>query len=137
MGMRKIGIVATLAAALMMVGAGCGGSDPNEAETPANAPTVSNAAEAPTDGGGEKPAEGGADAEAVAAGKAFYEGAGTCQGCHPAGGTEAGAGPKLAAAGLTAEGITKQIEAPMGAMPAGLATGDDLENVTAFLVSIQ
>ena len=44
MGMRKIGIVATLAAALMMVGAGCGGSDPNEAETPANAPTVSTIA---------------------------------------------------------------------------------------------
>ena len=124
--------------ALLAVAAGCGGSDPDEAKTPANAPTITNGSTgAPTDGGtstGETPGGGGDDA-AVAAGKTFFEG--SCQGCHAAGGTQAGAGPVLAGKGLAEDRIKDQVTNGGGGMPPGLAAGDDLENVTKFVLSIQ
>lgn len=127
----KIGAVAILGAALLAVGAGCGGSDADEAETPTTAQTVTNGA-TETTGGGE---DTGGDDAAVAAGKTVFEA--SCQGCHPAGGTSAGAGPALNTGALTAEAIEKQIKEPMGAMPANLVSGDDLTNVTAYVVSLQ
>lgn len=137
--MRRLRFVlaAVLIGALTAFAAGCGGSDPDEAKTPANAPTITNGStQAPT---GEGEGEGSTtEADpAVAAGKTFFEGAGTCQGCHPAGGTAAGAGPVLAGKGLAEDAIKTQITNGGGGMPPGLATGDDLENVTKFVLSIQ
>jgi hypothetical protein len=133
----KLGAIALLGAAFLAVGAGCGGSDPSEAQTPANAPTVKNDTSAT--GGGTETGGGGGETEdpAVAAGKATFEGSGSCQGCHPAGGTASGVGPVLAGAGLTAEAITNQITNPVGAMPANLVSGKDLEDVTAYVLSLQ
>jgi cytochrome c551 len=118
---------ALLGAALISIGAGCGGSDPKEAETPANAPTVTNGA---TTTGGEAAGD-------AAAGKTYFEG-GTCQGCHPAGGTQAGVGPDLTASKMTADEIKTQIEKGGGGMPAQAeVTGADLDNVVAYILSIR
>ena len=92
-------------------------------------PPATTAATPPASGGG------GGDAAAVAAGKTFFEG--TCQVCHTAGGTQAGVGPKLAGRGLTADRIKNQVVNGGGAMPPGLASGIDLENVTKFVLSLQ
>jgi mono/diheme cytochrome c family protein len=78
---------------------------------------------------------GGGDATAIAAGKTYFEG--TCQACHTAGGTVAGVGPVLAGRGLTADRITHQVVNGGAAMPPGLASGVDLENVTKFVLSLQ
>lgn len=62
----------------------------------------------------------------------------SCTGCHMADGTEAGGvGPKLAGLGLTADAIRNQVVNGGGAMPGGLVSGDDLDAVTAYVVSIQ
>ena len=126
---------ALLGAALISIGAGCGGSDPKEAETPANAPTVTNGAA--TTGGGTETSGGGKTAGDAAAGTTYFEG-GSCQGCHPAGGTQAGVGPDLTASKMTADQLKTQIEKGGGAMPPqAQVTGDDLENVVAYILSIR
>jgi mono/diheme cytochrome c family protein len=135
--------------ALVGIGAGCGSSDsasvtPAEAETMANtaaqtdsqgktvsAPAADGAA---SDGASAPPADGGAAGD-VAAGKTVFEA--NCQGCHPAGGTQAGVGPQLSATQLDAAGITSTIQNGRGAMPAGLVSGTDLENVVAYVESIK
>ncbi len=111
--------------------AGCGGSDPDEAKTPANAPTITNGKPpaADAEGGG-----GGAEGD-VAAGKTAFEGA--CQSCHAAGGTQAAAGPVLADRGLAVEAVRGQIVNGGGGMPANLVQGADLDNVVAFVASLQ
>lgn len=99
--------------------------------TTATAPTTTaTTPTTPPAGGG-----GGADDAAVAAGSTFF--AGSCQACHGAGGTAAGVGPVLAGKGLTEDQIKNQIVKGGPAMPPGLAAGDDLENVTKFLLSLQ
>lgn len=133
MAKYKLGVAALLGAAIISVGAGCGGSDPKEAETPASAVTVTNGAE--TSAATTTEAGGGSAKGDVAAGKTFFES--TCQTCHPAGGTAAGVGPMLTATALDEAGITKQITNGKGAMPGGLASGADLENVTAYVLSIK
>ncbi len=49
----------------------------------------------------------------------------------------AGTGPQLAGAGLTEAQIREQVMNGGGAMPPGLATGQDLDNVTAYVLSLQ
>jgi mono/diheme cytochrome c family protein len=127
---------------------GCVEPDPEEARTPSDAPTVVNSAPqtdsegktVPTPGGettaaettdGEAPAGGGD----VAAGQAFFET--TCQGCHANLGQEALVGPKLAGGGRPEDLIRTTVENGRGAMPPGLAQGEDLDNVVAFVLSIQ
>ncbi len=62
----------------------------------------------------------------------------SCTGCHLNDGTEAGGvGPKLEGLGLSAETIKNQVVNGGGAMPPGLASGADLDAVTAYVVSIQ
>jgi mono/diheme cytochrome c family protein len=128
----RLAIVIALVGAAVGVAAGCGGSDPDEAKTPTNAPTITNGQPpaGETTGDGEAGGEGDVDA-----GKATFEGA--CQGCHPAGGTQAGSGPVLADRGLTADAIRKQIVTPVGVMPANLVSGADLDNVVAFVAGLQ
>lgn len=140
----------SLVAALSLVTA-CVDSSEEDAQTPAGASTVANSAvqtnskgetvtapgastpaattPADTSGGGEAPK---GDA---AAGETIF--ASSCGGCHTNGGQEAGVGPKLAGAGLDAARVETQIVNGGGAMPGGLVSGDDLDNVVAYVVSIQ
>ena len=122
----RFGFALVVIGALAALASGCGGSDPDEAKTPANAPTITN---------GQAPVEttgGAGDAEA---GKTAFEA--TCQGCHAAGGTQAGAGPVLADRGLTAEVIRNQIVNGGQGMPANLVQGADLDNIVAFVTGLQ
>lgn len=152
-------------AALIGIGAGCGGSSASEAETPAGATTVANNAPQ-TDSTGKTVPVSGADTTAapdattqapdattqapaadagggaagtasgdVAVGKTTFEA--NCQGCHNAGGTQAGVGPKLQGAGLTPTAIKTRIVGGGGTMPAGLVSGTDLTNVVAYVSSLQ
>jgi len=127
------------AGSVAVFGVGCGGGDdtdttgtPTDQTTMPATDTTAVTDTGATDTGATDTAEAEGD---VAAGKTFFEGA--CQACHPAGGNEVGAGPKLSGLGRTADQIKTQIEKPSGTMSPNLATGEDLENVTAFVLSIQ
>ena len=133
------GAVAALAVAgLLGVAAGCGGDDdsagqtteaPTTTEAPATtAPPATTTAPATTAAGG--------DAAAVEEGQIFF--ASTCTSCHLDNGTASGGvGPQLAGAGLTEDQIREQVMNGGGAMPPGLAQGQDLDNVTAYVLSLQ
>jgi mono/diheme cytochrome c family protein len=147
-------LVVALVAAMGLV-AGCVESSDEEARTPTDAPTVANSAlqtdsegnfiTAPAEtappaegGGGEAPAEGGGEAPAgdVDAGVQVF--ATNCSGCHLNNGQDAGGiGPQLAGGGREAEAIESTVVNGQGAMPGGLVSGEDLENVVAYVVSIQ
>lgn len=151
---KSLAVVMASVAVLGGIAAGCSDSDSSEASTPAAATTAPNTAvqtdnegstvatetappaqtetetEATTSGGGGEEASGDA-----AAGKTTFEG--ICQGCHANGGTEAAVGPKLAGAGLTLDTIKTTVQGGKGAMPPGLVSGADLENVAAYVLSIQ
>lgn len=149
MSRSRIGVVlVSLVAGLSLLTA-CGGSSEEDAKTPEGSPTVANSAlqtnskgetvTAPsstppaTTGAGEKPPAAAGDA---AAGETYF--AASCAGCHLNGGKDAGGvGPVLAGAGLTAEAVETQIINGKGAMPGGLASGADLDNVVAYVVSLQ
>jgi len=155
---RGITIAAAVlsSAGLIALGAGCGGGD-TAGVTPADATTMANTA-LQTDsqgktipapgadtgsgdtggaaGGGAAggAAAGGASGDA-AAGKAVFEA--NCQGCHPAGGTQAGVGPQLSASKKDAAQVKMQVMNGKGAMPGGLVSGADLDNVVAYVMSIE
>lgn len=150
----RVGIVIALVVAIAAVIAGCGGSDNSSSSTstPATTEATTTAAtttaattteatttEATTTAATTTEATTTAATTAVAgdavAGKVFFEA--TCQGCHLADGTQAGVGPVLAGGGRSAERIRNQVINGGGPMPAGLATGADLDNVTAYVLSIQ
>ena len=59
-----------------------------------------------------------------------------CATCHGVGGKGGGIGPTLAGATLTAARAKAQIDGGSGAMPGGLVTGGDEDDVLAYLVSI-
>jgi mono/diheme cytochrome c family protein len=131
--MRRVrfGIAIALLGTMFVVLAGCGGPDPEAAKTPANAPTITNGQPPIETSGGEA---GGGEGDATVGETAFDA---TCQGCHPAGGTQAGAGPVLADRGLTSDAIRCQRTNPLGSMPANLVSGQELDNVVAFVTSLQ
>lgn len=144
-------LVVALVAMLGLV-AGCVESSEEDALTPPDAATAANSAvqtdsegntvtapavtppaEEPPDaagGGGEAPAGD------VAAGQEVF--AANCTACHLNNGQDAGGiGPQLAGGGLQAAGVENIVINGQGAMPAGLVSGEDLENVVAYVVSIQ
>jgi mono/diheme cytochrome c family protein len=150
------GIAIVAIGAAIGLGAGCGGSSQSAARTPANAPTITNtatltgaagvtaAAGSRTSGGsdGSGAASGSSSGGAAAApagdaaaGKTFF--VATCQGCHANLGNTAGFGPKLAGLGLAEQRIHDQVVNGGGGMPPGLAQGKDLDNVVAYVLSIQ
>lgn len=151
--MRRLWAGLSLVALVAAIGlaAGCVESDEGEAQTPANAPTVANSAvqtdsegnpvtAPPADGGGATtaPEEGGGGEAAgdAAAGQQVF--AANCTTCHLNDGQDAGGiGPQLAGQGLEAGYVTETVTNGRGAMPAGLVSGADLENVTAYVVSLQ
>ena len=154
-----IAAVVLSSAGLVALGAGCGGGE-TAGVTPADATTVVNTAPQ-TDSQGKTIPAPGADAGAggtdtaaaaggggaaggaaaggaagdAAAGKAVFEA--NCQGCHPAGGTQAGVGPQLSASKKDAAQVKMQVMNGKGAMPGGLVSGADLDNVVAYLESIK
>lgn len=153
-----VAVAVVSSAALIGLGVGCGGSDSNAASTPGDATTIANNApqtdsngktipapgaaassggeSAPAaDAGGGEAAGGGSAAGDAAAGKTVFEAA--CQGCHPAGGTQAGVGPQLSTTKKDAAQIKTQIVNGKGAMPGGLVSGADLDNVVAYVESIK
>lgn len=60
-----------------------------------------------------------------------------CQVCHLSGGVEAGNGPVLAKMNLTEGAIRTQIDEPRNAMPPDIVSGEELDDVIAFVVSLQ
>lgn len=159
---RGLSITAAVVSSVAIIGlgVGCGSSD-SASVTPADAETIENSAlqtdsqgktiPAPGSSSGAadaKPADSGADAKPAdggdaaggaagdaAAGKTAFEA--NCQGCHPAGGTQAGAGPALNTTTLDSAAIKNQIVNGKGAMPGGLVSGADLDNVVAYVDSIK
>jgi cytochrome c551 len=148
-------VTLSLVVVIVAVGllAGCGGSSEEDAQTPSGSPTVANSAAqtdsegktitapastAPAGGGEETTGGGGGEAPAgdAAAGETFF--AATCTGCHMNNGMDAGGvGPQLAGQGLDEALVRTTVENGRGAMPPGLASGEDLDNVVAYVLSIQ
>ncbi len=147
---RLKGLSAALAvAAAVGVAAGCSQVDEDAAQTPDGAPTIANSAiqtdaegntvetEAPDAGdtGDDGAAEGGDDAQ-IEAGLVVFQA--NCTACHLQDGAAAGGvGPQLAGQGLDAEVVRQTVVNGAGAMPAGLATGQDLDDVVAYVESLQ
>lgn len=150
-------LVVSLVAVLGLVSA-CVDSSEKDAQTPSNAATVTNTAiqtnskgetiTAPASGGattgGSSTAGGsstsgstsGGAAGDVAAGKTVF--AASCTGCHMGDGTQdGGVGPKLQGLGLDATAIKNQVVNGGGPMPGGLVSGTDLDNVVAYVLSLQ
>ena len=152
---RRLWAALSLVALVAALGlaSGCVDSSEEAAQTPSTAPTVANTAAqtdsegktvtAPPAGGGAtappETAGGGGGGEAsgdAAAGLAVFDT--TCTSCHLNDGMDAGGvGPQLAGMGLDAQTIENQVVNGGGAMPAGLVSGTDLDNVVAYVVSIQ
>jgi len=59
-----------------------------------------------------------------------------CAGCHGEGGEGGGIGPRLDGAAITLAAAKAQIDNGGGAMPAGLVSGQDEEDVLAYLATI-
>lgn len=133
--------------------AGCVESSEEEARTPSDAATVANSAlqtdsdgefiTAPAEtapaapgGGTDTAGDGGEAAGDAAAGQEVF--ATNCSGCHLNNGQDAGGvGPQLAGGGRDAALVETTVVNGKGAMPGGLVSGTDLENVVAYVVSIQ
>ena len=120
---------AVLAAAVVTgavaLAAGCGSSSSSSADatTTSTPPAATTPAPPATTGD-------------AAAGETVF--ATTCTGCHMNNGKDAGGiGPKLAGTGLDASTIRNQVINGGGPMPAGLVSGTDLDNVTAYVLSLQ
>ena len=117
-------IAAMVVAGVLGALAGCGDDDDSGAdETTTEEATTAATTEAEPTGD-------------VAAGMTFFSQ--TCESCHLDGGNAAGgAGPQLAGAGLTEQQIRDQVVNGGGGMPPNLAQGQDLDNVTAYVLSLQ
>lgn len=143
-------LVALAIAVLATIAAGCSEVDPEAAVTPETAETVINTAPQTDAEGNTVPTrvgevEAGEEAEGevdagegdAAAGEQIFTG--TCSGCHAGNGTEAGGiGPQLAGRGVNAEDIQTIVMNGRGGMPPQTTvTGEDLDNVTAYVLSLQ
>lgn len=154
----KVALTVALLVIAALGVAGCVDSSEEAAQTPTGSPTVANsaaqtdsegktitapAATAPAAGGGGGTqtgggaAGGGGEAKGDAkAGLVVFQA--SCTGCHLGDGLQdGGVGPKLAGLGLTEQRIHDQVVNGGGAMPGGLVSGTDLDNVVAYVESIQ
>lgn len=148
-------VLLLVVAVVMALAAGCVDSSEEAAQTPSGATTVGNsalqtdsegntvtapAATAPAAGGGGGGAQeggdgGGGEAAQVEAGLQVFSQ--NCTTCHTDNGQQAGVGPKLAGLGLDEQTIRTTVQNGRGIMPAGLVSGEDLDNVVAYVLSIQ
>jgi cytochrome c551 len=138
---RRARLASTLVAvAAVLAAIGCGGDDEPPAAGPATtatptatAPATTPPATTPTAPAttAEEPAGPGS----VAAGRAVFMA--TCSGCHAGLGTRAAFGPKLSGQGLTKATIRTTVQNGRGQMPAGLVSGQELEDVVAYVLSLQ
>ena len=118
----------------MVIVAGCGSDSSADSTTTEAAPA--STAPATTAPATTAPATTEAAAGDAVAGETVF--AAVCSGCHLNNGTEAGGiGPKLAGTGLDAAAVENQVNNGGGAMPAKLVSGTDLDNVVAYVVSLQ
>ena len=76
-----------------------------------------------------------ADPAAAAAGAKLFAAKG-CTGCHGLAGAGGGVGPKLAGRGLDEALVRARVAQGKGVMPAGLATGTDVDSIVAYLRSV-
>lgn len=131
--------LALMVAASLALAVGCGSDSSSGAEgtTEAAPPaTTASATTAPATTAPAEPATTAAAAGDAAAGETVF--ASTCTGCHMNNGQDAGGvGPKLAGTGLDADTVRNQVINGGGPMPAGLVSGADLDNVVAYVVSLQ
>ncbi len=154
-----VAVAVVLSAAAVGLGAGCGGSDPSAASTPADATTIANNAPQTDSSGKTVPAPGASSGAAsavdtadgaasgaasggaavsggdAAAGKTVF--LASCQGCHPSAGTVAGVGPAMSTTKMDEAQLKTQVEKGTPGMPGGLASGADLDNVVAYVLSIK
>ena len=147
-------LIAALVAATGLV-AGCVNSSEEEAITPAGASTAANSA-LQTDSEGKTvtapaatapPAAGGGGTETAGGGGAAPSGdvdaglevfSANCTACHANNGQDpGGVGPQLAGLGIDAATIETTVANGRGIMPAGLVSGEDLQNVVAYVLSLQ
>jgi mono/diheme cytochrome c family protein len=139
--LRVILILAATASLALAVGCGSdsssGAAEPTTTEAaPATTAPVTTAPETTEATTEETTTAAPPEAEGdAAAGQTVF--AASCTACHTNNGQDAGVGPKLAGAGLTADVVENQVVNGGGAMPAGLVSGTDLDNVVAYVVSIQ
>lgn len=141
-------LLVALAALLALVSA-CVESSEEDARTPSNATTIVNTAPqtnskgetVPAPGASvptEEPGGGEPGAGDAAAGEAVF--AATCTSCHLNNGKDAGGiGPQIAGQGLDEPTVRDIVEngIPGTAMVGGLVTGDDYENIVAYILSLQ
>lgn len=114
-----IGLVVLLAGS-----AGCGGGDAATTTT-----TAAQELQAPS---GQVQAAAIGDASL---GRIVFET--KCQICHKLSESEVGVGSRLPKAGLTAAAITAQVTKPRDSMPPNIVSGKDLNDVTAFVLTLQ
>ncbi|MGI9539680.1 MAG: c-type cytochrome [Miltoncostaeaceae bacterium] len=133
----------------MGIAAGCSQVDEEAAQTPDGAPTIANSAvqtdaegntvetEAPSgDAGDDAGGDAGGGEAQIEAGLVVFQQA--CTACHlDDGNAGGGIGPQVAAQGLDPEAVRAQIGNGGAGMPAGLATGQDLDDVVAYVESLQ
>ncbi|MGE0026815.1 MAG: cytochrome c [Thermoleophilia bacterium] len=142
--MRTRAWAAAALAVAALAAAGCGGDDGggDAAEVPAATTAEATTAPATTAPATTAPASTApattapAGAGTAAAGKEVFAAA-PCAGCHAGLGTRAGFGPKLADQGLTKAFIRTTVVNGRGQMPAGLVEGQDLNDVVAYVYSLQ
>ncbi len=145
---RLKGLIAVLAlTASLGIAAGCSEVDPSAAETPDSAETVVNSAvqtdadgntivSEPQAGGDEDEDAGQGGSEQAEAGLIVFQG--SCSSCHLGDGQDGGGiGPALAGAGLDAEAVRAQTVDGGGGMPGGLVSGQALDDVVAYVESLQ
>jgi cytochrome c551 len=147
-------VLLVVVAAVMALAAGCVDSSEEAAQTPSSATTVGNRAlqtdsqgntvTAPAEtapaaggGGGGEQAGGGGGGESAQVEAGLQVFSQNCTTCHTDNGQQAGVGPQLAGAGLDEQTIRTTVQNGRGIMPAGLVSGEDLDNVVAYVLSIQ
>jgi cytochrome c551 len=128
--LRARAAAGVLAMAALLAAGGCGGS----AGTSAGGSTTTAASTAEPTAPATTAAEPARPGSAAAGKRVFLA---TCGGCHAGGGTRAAFGPKIAGRGRSEAYVRETVTNGRGQMPAGLVEGQDLEDIVAYVLSIE
>lgn len=140
----RFAILVMAIGAIGVLAAGCGGSDPNAAKTPANAETITNGTGSTTGGTTTetKPGGSGGAAGNATAGKAVFTGKAGCGGCHTlrAAGASGVVGPNLDQVKPDAATVTQFVTNGAPPMPAfgkdGILNPTEIADVAAYVSSV-